>query len=154
MTYRIGLESIEDTYPELESLYRTHYGEMVSRLAEQGISLPAYAPRTDRYFAAGKAGHLLTFVARTETGEPVGYSNIWLTNDMHNGDLIAQEDTIYVLPAHRNGLGRLLAKAVLSTLRERGVRRLNVTAATDPRATKLWERMGFRHAATAMTYIF
>lgn len=154
MTYSIGLESIEATYSELEPLYQTHYAEMRGRLAAQGIDMPGYAPRTALYFEAGAEGHLLTFVARTEAGEPVGYSNIWLTNDMHNGELIAQEDTIYVLPGHRNGLGRRLAKAVLATLKDRGVKRLNVTAATDPRATKLWERMGFRHAASAMTYVF
>jgi ribosomal protein S18 acetylase RimI-like enzyme len=68
--------------------------------------------------------------------------------------MIASEDTIYLLPDHRNGVGRRLAKHILADLRERGVKRLSVTAVTDLRVAKLWERMGFRHTAHAMTYVF
>jgi hypothetical protein len=42
----------------------------------------------------------------------------------------------------------------LDELKERGVKRLNVSAMTDLRATKLWKRMGFKESAIQMTYIF
>lgn len=138
----------------MQALYRRHYGEMQLRLAGQGVHLPPYNPRLDQYFNAGDQGHLLHFVVRAETGDAAGYSNIYLTNDMHNGDLIAREDTIYVLPEHRNGIGRRLSKAILGNLKERGVVRLNVTALTDLRVAKLWKRMGFREVGLEMTYIF
>jgi ribosomal protein S18 acetylase RimI-like enzyme len=73
---------------------------------------------------------------------------------MHNSDLIAQEDTIYVVPEHRNGIGRKFTKVILAELKERGVKRLNVSAMTDLRATKLWKRLGFKELATQMTYTF
>jgi predicted N-acetyltransferase YhbS len=73
---------------------------------------------------------------------------------MHNGDLIAQEDTIFVLKDHRNGVGKKLVKVILEELKERGVKRVLVSAMTDLRVAKLWARMGFKEAATQMIYTF
>lgn len=152
--YTFTREDIEATYAELEPLYRAHYKEMQDRLHGQGLPCSDYNPDLGRYFAYGKSGFLSHFVARSETGEAVGYCNVYVTNDMHNGDLIAQEDTIFIRKDHRNGVGRKFVKAILEALKEMGVRRANVTAMTDLRVAKLWERMGFRHTASAMTYFF
>jgi GNAT superfamily N-acetyltransferase len=70
---------------------------------------------------------------------------------MHNQDLIAQEDTVFVLKEHRNGIGRKLIQAVHEELKQRGVKRLNITTATDLRVSKLLLRMGYKHTAHAMT---
>lgn len=151
--YTFALENGEANYPELCHLYYRHYGEMQTRLAAQGIPIPPYKPRLDRYFEAIRAGYLLTFVVRLD-GKAVGYSNIYLTSDMHNGESIAQEDTIYIAPEHRNGVGRRLSKIILEELGRRGVARLTMTALTDLRVAKLWKRMGCREVGTVMTYIF
>jgi GNAT superfamily N-acetyltransferase len=153
MSYTFHLGRHRETFEELEPLYRQHYGEMIERLARDGIEYSPYNPRWDEYFKAGDNGHLLTFILRFD-GKAVGCSNIYLTNDMHNSDLIAQEDTIYVLPEHRNGIGKKFARVILDELKERGVKRLNVSAMTDLRATKLWKRMGFKESAIQMTYKF
>ena len=153
MNYEIRLEKFKETYSELEPLYRQHYSEMVERLAEQGVQYSPYNPRWERYFQAGDRGDLLTFILRHE-GKAVGCSNVYLTNDMHNGDLIAQEDTIYVLPEHRNGIGKKFVKIILDELKERGVKRVSVAALTDLRVAKLWKRMGFKEAAIQMMYTF
>ena len=153
MNYRFMLENGAENKHELEPLYRRHYAEMQERLAREGIEVAPFSPRWDMYDRAWQGGYLLNFVVRAD-GEPVGYSNIYLTSDMHNGELIAREDTIYVLPEHRNGIGRKLSKAILGHLRSRGVKRLHVQALTDLRVAKLWERMGFKHTAHAMTYTF
>jgi GNAT superfamily N-acetyltransferase len=73
---------------------------------------------------------------------------------MHNQDLIAQEDTVFVLKEHRTGWGRKLIKAVHQELEKRGVKRLNITTATDLRVSKLLSRMGYQHTAHAMTVTF
>jgi len=151
--YEIRLERGDFNYWELAPLYRQHYGEMQARLAESGVAIGDYAPRLNLYFEAWSQGWLLNFVARLD-GKPVGYSNIYLTNDMHNGELIAKEDTIYVTPEHRNGLGRRLTKAVLAELNGRGVRRALVTTQTDLRSGLLCKRLGFREVATQLMYIF
>ena len=149
----IFLERGDLNYPEMALLYRQHYDEMRSRLEKYGTPTSPFKPRLDQYFPAWRDGWLLCFVLR-ENGKPVGYSNIYLTNDMHNGDFIAQEDAIYVLPEHRNGAGRHLAKAVLSELERRGVKRLLISAVTDLRAAVLWRRMGFKNLAQQMVYQF
>lgn len=153
MTYAFTVERFSDTYSELESLYRQHYGEMVDRLAGQGITYSPYNPRLDEYIKAGDGGWLLTFVLRHE-GVACGYANVYITNDMHNGDLISQEDTLFVLKEHRNGVGKKLVQFVLQELKSRGVKRLIVSAMTDLRVAKLWGRMGFKEAATQMIYEF
>ena len=153
MTYAITVEKFSDTYAELEPLYREHYGEMVARLATQGITYSPYNPRLDLYTKSGDEGWLLTFVLRND-GAACGYANVYVTNDMHNNDLIAQEDTVFVLKEHRNGIGKKLVQFVLQELKSRGVKRLTVSAMTDLRVAKLWGRMGFKEAATQMIYEF
>jgi GNAT superfamily N-acetyltransferase len=153
MNYTITLENFRETYSELEPLYRQHYSEMVERLAGQGVQYSPYNPRLDEYIRAGDGGWLLTFVLRID-GKACGYSNVYITNDMHNQDLIAQEDTIFVLKEHRTGWGRKLIRAVHEELEKRGVKRLNITTATDLRVSKLLARMGYQHTAHAMTVTF
>ena len=153
MNYEITLEKFKETYSELEPLYRQHYSEMVERLAGQGVHYSPYNPRLDEYIKAGDGGWLLTFVLRLN-GKAVGYSNVYITNDMHNQDLIAQEDTVFVLKEHRTGWGRKLIRAVHEELEKRGVKRLNITTATDLRVSKLLSRMGYQHTAHAMTVTF
>lgn len=154
MTYTIALEDGEANYAELEPLYRAHYAEMQERQREAGIETGAYNPKLEQYFRANREGWLLHHVVRTPDGEAVGYSNFYLTNDAHNQDLISREDTIFVRKDHRRGVGRELVKRNLEELRKRGVTRLHVTAATDPRAALLWQRMGFKPAGVAMVFVF
>lgn len=154
MSYAFTVENAEENVKELYPLYCQHYAEMQARLSADGVDIPDFNPRLEAYFRGAREGYFLNFVVRTETGEPVGYCNCWLTNDAHNGELIAREDTVYILPEHRNGVGKRLVKFGLSQLRERGVKRLYVQAMTDLRVEKLWRRMGFKPIATAMTYTF
>lgn len=151
--YVIALESGVTAHDELWPLYCEHYAEMAARMKADGVDIAPFNPRLDQYFAAMKAGYLLTFVVRFGR-TVVGYSNIYLTNDMHNSELIAQEDTIFITKAHRNGLGKRLAKFILADLAGRGVKRVNITAMTDLRVAKVWQRIGFKPMATAMTYVF
>ena len=153
MSYVITLEKFTDTYLELEPLYRQHYQEMTDRLKAEGIEYSPYNPRLHEYGRACEDGSLLTFVLRLE-GVACGYLNVYVTNDMHNQDLIAQEDTIFVVKEHRNGVGKKLAQFCLEELKRRGVKRLHVAAMTDLRAVKLWSRMGFKEVATQMIYRF
>ena len=153
MNYTFHLGKHRETFDELEPLYRQHYDEMVARLAKDGIEYSPYNPRWDEYWKASDGGWLLTFIIRHE-GAAIGCSNVYITNDMHNSDLIAREDTIYVLPEHRNGIGKKLVKVILEELKHRNVKRLHVSAMTDLRVAKLWSRMGFKESSTQMIYKF
>ncbi len=151
--YTISQEPLRQAYPALEWICRAHYTEMSSRLLAKGVSISPYNPRVDEYFKAADAGYLKTFVARWQ-GEPIGYSLVYLTNDMHNRDLIAQEDTLYILPAHRNGIGKKLVRHVLDALKGYGVKRLCISATTDLRVVPLFRRMGFKEVSSQMMYTF
>lgn len=151
--YAFAVENGADNFAELEPIYRIHYGEMQARLASEGIKVGDFDMRLDVYMERWRAENLINYTARKD-GAAVGYGNFYITNDMHNGELIAVEDAIYVLPVHRNGTGRLLAKFVLDDLKARGVKRLKVAAVTDPRAALLWQRLGFRPGGQIMTYTF
>jgi ribosomal protein S18 acetylase RimI-like enzyme len=140
-------------YPEIQPLYWRHYAEMRARLAADGIAIGPCNPRLDQYFEAAAGGWLLNFVVRLD-GKPVGYSNVYLTNDMHNGELIAKEDTVYILPEHRNGIGRKLVQHILADLKARGVQRVFISPVTDLRVGKIWKRMGFKAVAELMVYNF
>ena len=153
MSYTITLEKFTQTYREIEPLYRQHYAEMTARLEADGVKCSPYNPRLDQYGLACDGGWLLHFVVR-HNGVACGYSNVYLTNDMHNNDLICQEDTVFVLKEHRNGIGKKLVQCVIEELRSRGVKRLLVSAMTDLRVAKLWKRMGFKEVATQMIYEF
>lgn len=149
----MAIENLAEIYQELEPICLEHYAEMSARLAQEGVEVSAYNPRLDQYFEAGNGGWLLTFVLRFE-GKIVGYSNIYLTNDMHNRDFIAQEDVLFVTKTHRNGIGRTFTKFGLAELKKRGVKRFSVSALTDLRVAHLWKRMGFKEVATQMMYVF
>lgn len=153
MTYAVTLTPFEECYLVLEPLYRRHYAEMRERMTGLGVETSDYDPRLDEYVKASRAGYLLTFVLDAD-GTPVGYCNVYVTNDMHNRDLIAQEDTIYVVPEHRHGAGRKLANVVHEELKRRGVKRMNVTTSTDLRVAKWLARQGYKHTAHYMTITF
>lgn len=153
MSYVFTVEKFTDTYLELEPLYRQHYSEMIERLNKEGFEYSPYNPRLDEYGKSCERGDLLTFVLRFE-GIACGYINVYVTSDMHNQDLIAQEDTIFVVKEHRNGVGKKLVQFGLEELKSRGVKRLLVSAMTDLRVAKLWGRMGFKEASVQMIYRF
>lgn len=137
----------------LDPLYRAHYAEMQDRMERDGMPIPDYNPRLDTYFAAMDRGDYLSFVVLCNDAV-VGYCGVWVTQSMHNHERIATEDAIYVVPDHRNGVGRRLVKFILERLRKQGVRRVMITPVTDLRVAKIWERMGFVPTAQLLTYTF
>lgn len=150
--YIFSIERGWENLPELFPLYAAHYREMKERLDGDGLPIGPFNPRIDAYVQAWQGGGLVNYVVRTEAGEAVGYSNVYVTADMHNSEPIAQEDTIFIRRDHRNGVGKKLVRFVLDDLRARGVTRVNITAVTDLRVAKIWQRMGFKPVAQAMTY--
>lgn len=140
-------------HEKLDPLYRQHYAEMRARLEANGTPIGEYNPQLARYFDAMDRGDLLTFIVM-DLETVVGYCNVYVTRDMHNSELIAQEDAIYMLPEHRTGAGRKLVLYILQHLRRLGVVRVNITPVTDLRVGKIWARMGFKPVAELMTYTF
>ena len=153
MTYTIGVERGDLNYAELEPNYRRHFAEMKARLESDGIVIGEYNPNLDKYFEYFRVGFLINYVVRHD-GRAVGHSNVYLTTDMHTGEKIAHEDTVYILPEHRNGIGKKLVRFMLEDVKARGAVRVNISPVTDLRVGKIWKRMGFRDVAMQMMYTF
>lgn len=145
--YTITLENFEETYAEIEELYRDFYHETYSDDSSPFNMLK------DDYIEANRDKWLLHFVLRKDD-IAIGYCNMWLAQDLRNGDLIAQEDSIFVSKQHRNGIGIKLAKTVIEDLRSRGVKRLIIAALDNTHAGRIWERLGFKRTAVMMEYNF
>jgi len=149
--YSFALESGWENFPELEKLYLEHWDEHMARERDLGIDPEPLTMNLPRYRKSWESGHLLNYVARyNPTNEAVGAANVYLSTDMHTRELIGIEDSLFVTKAHRKGVGRGLVKFILEDMYQRGVRRGYLDAATDPRAAKQWERMGFRPYSTRM----
>ena len=153
MSYTVRQVRLLDELGRVYPLWERHYGEMERRLLADGLPCSPFKPRTEQYVRSNEEGWLLAFLLERD-GEAVGYAQGYVTQDMHNGDLIAQEDAIYVVPEHRNGAGRILLDAVHDELRRRGVKRLNITTGTDLRASKWFLRRGYKHVAHCMSITF
>lgn len=151
--YTYQIENGAHTLPEFQPLYYAHYCEMEDRLKREGLSPAPYRPDWQRYIDYWMMGYLTHYNVR-HNGEPVAYANVYVQPSMHNRELVAHEDAIWVKPEHRNGIGRKLTKFVLKDLQERGVKRAVMTARTDPRAEKLWKRMGFKETARELVMEF
>jgi L-amino acid N-acyltransferase YncA len=147
--YVFSLEKGEEIYQELEPLGRAHYGEMKQRLMADGMEIGEWAPRSEEYIASERKGNLKVFIVRHE-GRAIGYSNMYITNDMHNGELICTEDAIYILPEHRGGVGLAFMKNIIRYMKNVGVKRVMITPVTDLRAESLWARIGFKKYASLM----
>jgi predicted acetyltransferase len=151
--YEFLSADLRAVYPEIEHLCKEHYAEMTARLEGQGLYMSDYNPRLDAYFQAVAEGRLSTYLVRL-AGVPVGHALIYVYEDMHNRDLVAYEDVLFITKTHRNGVGKKFVRAILDDLKARGVKRLDVNAVTDLRVAKLWARMGFKSIATSMRYNF
>jgi predicted N-acetyltransferase YhbS len=152
--YTIALEPFDAAFADFEPLTRSHYSEMQERLARDGVLVGPYKPRLDVYRQAARDGYLFTFVVRTETGEAVGHATIYLQTSMHDSKPYAREDTMYVRPDHRNGVGRRLVKFILETMKEKGAESFVCQAGTDLRVGKLYKRLGFKPTAETMTLVY
>jgi GNAT superfamily N-acetyltransferase len=150
VSYQYSVERYAETLPEMLPIYRAHYGELMERMGADAASMSPFNPRFDAYIDANERGDLLHFIVRKD-GAAVGYANVYVTLDMHNRDLIATEDAIFVLPDHRKGIGRKLTIGIVQALKAAGVKRAHMTAAIDPRAAMLWGRLGFQHTGVRMT---
>lgn len=145
--YTITLESFKANYKELEPLYKAFYSEIYP------IDSSPFNMLVDEYIKANEEEWLLNFVVRLNN-KAVGYCNIWLAQDLKNGDLISQEDSIFIAREHRNGIGKKLAQVVIEDLRNRGVKRLIIAALDISDAARLWQRIGFKQTAVMMEYTF
>lgn len=146
--YQVRIEDYLKTYEELKSLYKQSYEHLVAIYARDGRIYPKYNPWLSCYKEHYEAGSLILYVIR-EDSKVAGYCMMYLTQDMQNQELVTCEEGLYILPEHRNGIGKILAKMIIQDMRSRGVKRITLSA-IDQRIVNLWKTIGFKEVATTM----
>lgn len=139
----IHVERFAEIVDELHALHQAHWLE-TERHRHQ---LPL-APNYDAMAARERRGHLLQVTARV-AGELVGHVRMYLGLSLHSQTLWAEEDTLYVAPAHRGALlGLRLLRYTEDALRRLGVREINANSKLVNNADVLMRRMGYTPVAT------
>ena len=151
MSYTVTADVFRDVQAEVGTLHAAYYKEMVAR---SEMPRAEYAPRTEEFLRMGDIGEMVTYILRDESKVAVGFCNVYLANDMHNGELIAIEDTIYIIPNFRGGLGKAFGQCILEDLKPRGVKRFIITVLDVAGIADTCRKAGFRDIASQMEYTF
>jgi len=152
--YTFHIERFDQTYAEMEPLYRAHFAEIQDLQSARGISAADFNLDTDQYFDYAASGQLISCIARIQGAKPVGYLHYYYGRDNQTSQITATADSFYVAPEHRNGLGRKLVRFGLAHLQKTAVRHFSLSYAGDDRVGLMLERMGFKPASVQMTYSF
>lgn len=108
--YVIAVEKFADCLPELRPLHEVHWLETENY--RHGLALK---PNYEGMKAFELAGNLLQITVRYE-GKLVGGVRMYVTRSWHTDTLLASEDTLFLLPAHRNQASWLAMKMLRYTL--------------------------------------
>ena len=109
-----------------------------------------FCPLFDRYNQYNQLGWLIVATAR-DGAELVGYAVMYLTPSMHTQQLIAVEDTYFLLPAYRKGRNAIeLYKFVERECVTRGAVEITMTVKVTNHAGRILEYLDF--ALTGMQY--
>lgn len=95
--YSFQAERLADILSELHPLHVEQWQE-----TEQHRHAIEFKPDYERGIAHEKAGTLVQFTIR-QGAELVGHMRLYLPSSLHTSSRFAQEDTLYIRPAHRGG---------------------------------------------------
>jgi GNAT superfamily N-acetyltransferase len=120
---------------------------LLSELAEGGDEFAQLDRSRTRADLEAAGDRFLALVARGGGGEALGVLTLTETFAIYAGGRYGVIDELYVDPAHRSaGVGRRLLDAAVAVGRERGWRRLDVTAPPGDawrRTVAFYEKNGF-----------
>ena len=150
--YVIQVERLRAITAEMHALHDVHWAETEKH--RQGLPLsPDY--RGMQY--AERAGRLVQFTVRSQRDRQlVGGLRMYLGTSMHTGTLFAQEDTLFLLPAHRGGFLaiHLLRYAERVLVDHIGVREIRADSKVINNADVLMRRMRYRHVSNGFVKVF
>lgn len=142
MSLEFSVESLKDVWNDVMTLAVDHWAE--TEMYRHGQK---FAPSYDRYMQYEKAGWLIQCVAR-ENGEMVGYATMYICPSMHTQQIIATEDTFFILPEYRKGRnGIRLVQFAEEECKKRGAVEVMMTAKMTNTAGRLMECLGYTKVA-------
>lgn len=139
--YVIKVERLSEILPEAKRLTDGFWSE-TDQSGMQGASLQV---DYDALMYLERSGRLVQFTARTTAGELVGQCRMYLSQSMHLGWLMAEDDTLYLAPGHRGGfLAVHMVRYVERCLVDRlGVREIAANSKLSNNSGALMRRLGY-----------
>lgn len=144
--YVIDVECMREIIGELHALHVMHWQE--TERHRHGLHLdPDYCSMLEDE----QAGRLVQFTVRAGGGTLVGNLRVIVSGSRHTSTLVAEEDTLFLHPAHRGGFlaSRLLAYAE-DVLAKIGACEVRANSKLVNRADVLLRRRGYTPVATQM----
>lgn len=142
--YSIQVERFSSVLDEMHALHVMHWSETEKHRA--GLSMrPDYLAA----MAQERAGRMIQFTVRhAPTGELVGNLRMYLAQSTHTQTPYAQEDTLYLKPAHRGGFTVMaLIRFAESALRSIGIPEIRIHSKLVNNADVLMRRMKYQPVA-------
>lgn len=141
--YTIQAERLGDILGEIHQLHVEHWAETEKHRHGLKLNLDY-----DSMLARERAGNLIQFTIRTDSGELVGNLRMVIATSTHTQTRYACEDTLFIRPAHRGGtkvmaLMRFAERAMLGL----GIREGRASSKLVNRADVLMRRMGYEPVA-------
>lgn len=138
---KFAIESVLNVWPELVKIHFEHWKETEGYRHNQ-----PFAPSLERYLEYERIDWYALFTAR-DNGVLVGNLGVYFTPSMHTQELIATEDTLFLLPWYRRGRNavRFLQFAEAECVR-RGVVEIAITA-KDDKVGRLLQHLDYRQVA-------
>lgn len=150
--YVIKVERLSEILPELHALHAVHWGETEKH--RHGLPL---APDYQGMQYAERTGRLIQFTVRSVIeSRLVGGLRMYLGTSMHTGTLFAEEDTLFLMPAHRGGFLaiHLLRYAERVLVDQIGVREIRADSKVINNADVLMRRLKYQEVATKFVKVF
>ena len=139
---KFSVESLKDVWDEVMTLASAHW--METEMYRHGQQ---FNPSREMYMGYENAGWLIQCVVRDD-GAMVGYATMFVTPSLHTQQIIATEDTFFLLPEYRKGRnGVRLVKFAEDECRKRGAVEIMMTAKLTNQAGRLMECMGYSQVA-------
>ena len=136
--HKIQAERLADILDEIHPLHVEHWAE--TERHRHGIPLN---PDYPFMLEAEREGRMVQFTMRAPDGALVGNLRMYIVLSRHTQTELAQEDTLFIKPAHRGGFDVLaLIRFAEKSMASLGVREFRVNSKLVNRADVLMRRAG------------
>lgn len=133
-----AVEPLKDCWQEAMTLAEEHWQETESYRHGQ-----KFLPMFERYAPYDDSGWFFVATGRDD-GHLVGYAGMYVTPSMHTQQIIATEDTWFLLPEYRKGRNAIeFCKFVEAECRARGAVEICMTAKLGNGAGRILEYLGY-----------
>lgn len=141
MSLVFSIEKVRDVIDELMPLWEAHWKETEMYREGQGFNMDV-----DRYIKYNDVGYYILYTAR-HSGKLVGNFGAYLSTSMHTKQIIATEDTLFLLPKYRKGFTSMrFIRFVETDLASRGAAEMSITVKSKD-VGKLCEFVGYKLVA-------